>query len=115
MSDQKKLEAAVAKLVKLHGVDGAVQAIKDMPAEGLFREMKNYPNGVFIYCNSEEGGVLVGSKPSRGGAREGAGAKPKLDDGKRVNVYLDSASLERAAELGNGNVSEGIRLALQRK
>lgn len=35
-----------------------------------------------------------------------------MQDGKRVNVYLDAASLERAAELGGGNVSEGIRLAL---
>ena len=32
--------------------------------------------------------------------------------GKRVNVYLDAASMSRAAELGGGNVSEGIRRAL---
>jgi hypothetical protein len=103
--EQKDLEKAVSKLIKLHGVDGAVQAIKDMPAEGLFREMQNYPNGVFIFCNSEKGGVLVGSK------RE-SGRPPELDGGKRVNVYLDSASLAKAAELGDGNVSEGIRIAL---
>lgn len=34
--------------------------------------------------------------------------------GKRVNVYLDAESLARAAEIGNGNVSEGIRAALLR-
>lgn len=36
----------------------------------------------------------------------------ELDGGKRVNVYLDAPSLQRASELGNGNVSEGIRIAL---
>lgn len=38
-----------------------------------------------------------------------------MANGKRVNVYLDAASLARAAELGDGNVSEGIRAALARK
>lgn len=41
-----------------------------------------------------------------------APAAKKLDGGKRVNVYLDDASLEKAAALGGGNVSEGIRIAL---
>lgn len=41
-------------------------------------------------------------------------AAKKLEGGKRVNVYLDDASLARAAELGDGNVSEGIRIALAR-
>lgn len=40
------------------------------------------------------------------------GVPSTLAGGKRVNVYLDAASLERAAELGNGNVSDGIRKAL---
>lgn len=39
----------------------------------------------------------------------------KLDGGKRVNVYLDAETLQRAAELGNGNVSEGIRRALSKQ
>lgn len=39
-------------------------------------------------------------------------AAKKLEGGKRVNVYLDQASLSKAAELGAGNVSEGIRRAL---
>lgn len=39
--------------------------------------------------------------------------RPRLmEGGKRINIYLDSASLETAAKLGGGNVSEGIRLAL---
>lgn len=42
-----------------------------------------------------------------------AGRPTEMEGGKRVNVYLDAGSLERAAELGNGNVSEGIRTALK--
>lgn len=41
------------------------------------------------------------------------GRPAELTGGKRVNVYLDAASLARAAELGCGNVSEGIRAALR--
>lgn len=37
-----------------------------------------------------------------------------MEKGKRVNVYLDALSLATANKLGNGNVSEGIRIALQR-
>lgn len=33
--------------------------------------------------------------------------------GKRVQVYLDAESLEIAARLGAGNVSEGLRKALR--
>lgn len=40
------------------------------------------------------------------------GRPVEMEGGKRVNVYLDAASLARAAELGAGNVSEGIRIAL---
>lgn len=39
--------------------------------------------------------------------------RPAEVGGKRVQVYLDKASLEAAARLGNGNVSEGIRRALR--
>ena len=43
----------------------------------------------------------------------GRGGRPaEMAGWRRVNVYLDSASLTRAAELGDGNVSEGIRRAL---
>lgn len=48
------------------------------------------------------------------GLNNDAGRPAELSGGKRVNVYLDAASLERAAELGNGNVSEGIRIALSK-
>ena len=35
-----------------------------------------------------------------------------IKNAKRFNLYLDVQSLEIAAKLGNGNVSEGIRKAL---
>lgn len=40
------------------------------------------------------------------------GRPAELEGGRRVNVYLDVASLEIASRLGAGNVSEGIRKAL---
>jgi ABC-type taurine transport system substrate-binding protein len=46
-------------------------------------------------------------------AKMSVGRPVEMTGGKRVNVYLDAASLARAAELGGGNVSEGIRAALK--
>ncbi|WP_028451851.1 hypothetical protein [Chitinilyticum aquatile] len=40
------------------------------------------------------------------------GRPSELDQGKRVNVYLDAQSIAKAQALGNGNLSEGIRIAL---
>jgi hypothetical protein len=40
------------------------------------------------------------------------GRPPSLSGGKRVNVYLDAASIKAADKLGGGNVSEGIRKSL---
>lgn len=47
-------------------------------------------------------------------ATTGAGGRPAmLTDGKRKQVYLDSASIAAAVALSpTGNVSEGIRIAL---
>lgn len=44
--------------------------------------------------------------------RRPVGAPPKMEDGHRVNVYLDARSIGVAKRLGNGNASEGIRKAL---
>ncbi len=44
---------------------------------------------------------------------ESAGRPAALEGGKRVQLYLDAASLEIAAQIGAGNVSEGVRKALQ--
>lgn len=45
-------------------------------------------------------------------AAAGRGRPSELKGGKRVQVYLDAESLAIADEIGNGNVSEGIRKAL---
>jgi hypothetical protein len=43
----------------------------------------------------------------------GSAGRPKeIDAGRRVNIWLDQASVDRAEALGNGNVSAGIRAAL---
>lgn len=53
-------------------------------------------------------------KPTRADVEPKPVGRPKqMQNGKRVNVYLDASSLAAAAKLGNGNVSEGIRLALR--
>lgn len=45
--------------------------------------------------------------------KKNPGGRPALmEGGKRVQVYLDEASLAVAKRCGKGNVSEGIRLAL---
>jgi len=46
------------------------------------------------------------------GISNNAGKPATLDGGRKVNVYLDAESLERAEALGQGNISAGIRSAL---
>ena len=41
-----------------------------------------------------------------------AAGRPPTVEGRKVTVYLDESSLAKAANLGDGNVSAGIRLAL---
>jgi len=38
--------------------------------------------------------------------------RPSEIDGRAVNVWLDEESIERARQLGNGQISAGIRKAL---
>ena len=45
-------------------------------------------------------------------AYPGAGRPARMNNGGRINVYLDEASISTACKLGGGNVSEGIRKAL---
>jgi hypothetical protein len=40
------------------------------------------------------------------------GRPEEMQGGKRRNVYIDDASWAKAVELGNGNASDGIRVAL---
>jgi hypothetical protein len=44
---------------------------------------------------------------------EPAKGRPSVIKGRRVNTYLDEASLNTARALGNGKISEGIRKALK--
>ena len=55
-------------------------------------------------------------KPSNlGGARPGSGPKPIHDvPMTRRNVMLDDETVEKARRIGEGNVSEGIRIAVRR-
>ena len=50
---------------------------------------------------------------THGGARPGAGL-PKIEGGKRVLVILTIKNVETAKSLGNGNVSKGVRFALDK-
>ena len=55
-------------------------------------------------------------KGGRGGSRPGAGRKTKdgITKTKRVNVSLDAETLDKAQQIGAGNVSEGVRRAIKR-
>lgn len=68
-------------------------------------------NGNYVQINAGVIRRLDGRKIAA--ALGGAGRPAELENGKRVNVYLDADSLSIAAEVGNGNVSEGIRRALK--
>jgi len=67
-------------------------------------------SGNYVQINA---GVLRNLDGRKVAAALGTAGRPaEMDGGKRVNVYLDATSLAIAAELGNGNVSEGLRRAL---
>ncbi len=57
---------------------------------------------------------VLREKAQHGGKREGAGRKP-LGDTVRVTAVLTSELVAKAEDLGGGNVSEGIRIALQKE
>lgn len=51
---------------------------------------------------------------TRGGAGRGQGRKPIGGTGtKRVNVSIDDATRARLVEIGDGNLSAGIRIAAE--
>lgn len=66
--------------------------------------------GTYVQVNAGAMRNLDGRKVAA--AMGTAGRPSEMEGGKRVNVYLDAASLAAAAKLGQGNVSEGIRIAL---
>lgn len=67
--------------------------------------------GAYVQVNAGAIRNLDGRKVAA--AMGTAGRPNEMDGGKRVNVYLDASSLEIAASIGNGNVSDGIRQALE--
>ena len=42
------------------------------------------------------------------------GKRETMSGGRRVQVYIDTRSLHIASQLGNGNISSGIRRALDK-
>lgn len=53
-------------------------------------------------------------KENRGGSREGAGRPRKESEPqKRRNISLSDRLAEKAKQIGNGNISDGIRKALE--
>lgn len=53
-------------------------------------------------------------KKSAGGQRDGAG-RPRIEKSKqtRRNITLSNRLVEKAKKIGDGNISEGIRRALE--
>jgi len=47
---------------------------------------------------------------NRGGKREGAG-RPKRPGARRIQLFLDAATIEAMCKLGNGVVGHGVDLA----
>ena len=53
-------------------------------------------------------------KPKRGGARLGAGAPPLHSRAMvKYTILLDEATVAKAKDLGAGNLSAGLRLAVK--
>lgn len=68
-------------------------------------------SGVYVQVNAGVIRRLDGRKVAA--ALGTAGRPPKMGGGGRINVYLDAASVEAARRLGEGNVSLGIRRAIE--
>jgi hypothetical protein len=66
--------------------------------------------GAYVQVNAGAVRSLDGRKVAA--ALGTAGRPAEMAGGKRSNIYLDAASREIAERIGNGNISEGIRLAL---
>ena len=68
----------------------------------------------YYRVNGDAKELLDGRTVAGALGKYGNGGRPKvIDGGKAVKILLDATSIARAKKLGNGNVSEGIRLALR--
>ena len=59
---------------------------------------------------------MTTTKPRHGGARPNTGPKPGTSDGGamiRKTVTLDGRTITQAVELGDGELSEGLRRAVR--
>lgn len=61
MNAQLKLENMVNTMLTQYGKQKTIEIIK-IRGIGPYKQYKNYPNGVFVFCNSPEGGVMIGSR-----------------------------------------------------
>ena len=61
MNEQQKLQSAVNKLRETLGEQEVVDQIKRSHKK-IFSEQQRYPNGVYVFCSSPEGGLLIGRK-----------------------------------------------------
>ena len=66
--------------------------------------------GVYVQVNAGAIRSLDGRKVAA--ALGTAGRPAEMTGGKRRNIYMDDESAAIAEKLGNGNVSDGIRIAL---
>ena len=68
-------------------------------------------NGTYVQINGETTYQLDGRRVV---ATMGiAGRRRVMRDGRNVNTYLDAETISLATRIGDGNVSQGIRRALQ--
>jgi len=102
-SDRGAAEAAFASLVDRESLDGQkLAAVLSLNNQHLaFHRFDRSPGD-----NDYWRGRLDDIAWPRGRPAE-------MESGGRTNVYLDADSLERAKKIGGGNVSLGIRLALE--
>lgn len=103
----------------------------EQPGKPQFYQHQSLPGWEFVgvVARGDDKGALVRNTNTGKYAMANAGAISTLDqrkvlsalsgsnatkmaDGGRRNVYMSDADVERARRLGNGNISEGIRVAL---
>lgn len=72
---------------------------REAPKDGALVELKN-------------GNWMCGNAGAHTNVYKPKGRPQEMQGGKRRNVYIDDASWAKAVELGNGNASYGIRVAL---
>jgi len=70
-------------------------------------------NGKIIFEPFTQTGFTMTKKPTHGGKRKGSG-RPALGY-KRVNVMLGDGHIDKATKIGDGNLSLGVRKAIETK